>query len=127
MIVETIATIVVISAIQKGRDHDKREEHKKPPYKRSACKEAHHVNDERARSCSCSRSASSPSPSSTGSSGSREEEGFHNHRGSSNGQAAGNIDYSVTDMEDDRPQDKHKSHVQGGYRNFNAPNARGKR
>jgi hypothetical protein len=30
-------------------------------------------------------------------------------------------------MEDDRPQDQHKSYVQGGYRTFNAPSSRGKR
>ena len=110
---------------QKGQ-HDK-QGHKKQPYKRSAREEAHHVNEERDRSRSRSRSASrSRSPASYRSSdGSRGEEGFHTHRGSNHGEAQGSIEYD-SDM-DDRPQDRHKSHVENGYRTFNAPKARGKR
>jgi hypothetical protein len=111
---------------QKGRDNGKREGQKKPPYKRSAREEAHHANEERARSRSRS-SSRSRSPSSVGSRGSRGEEGFHQHQGTTHGQASGHMEYSDSDMEDDRPQDKHKSYVQGGYRTFNAPSSRGKR
>jgi hypothetical protein len=98
-----------------GHGYEKREGQKKPPYKCSACEEAHHVNEERSRSRSHSG-------------GSNEEDGFHNSRSPKNGKANGRIDYdeSKEDM-DDRSQDQHKSFIQGGYCTFNAPKSCGKR